>query len=236
MLKYTKINLFAQRRIIENSLFQQTSTPLGRLSPSFRHQMIRTNFIDRVNHKIPKWHFEMLHDSARNAAIEAAIASSGVGGKIVVEIGTGAGLPALLFAKYGAKRVFTCEVNGEIADVTRKIIQKNNFHDRIIIISKSSRQAIIDCDLPSTPDIIFTETLDCGVIGEGYETIAEDGQIAGPGTVVMPDRIQQFGFLCTDEKAFEKISYLISVDLIFPSLTSSPKGRISLPIKWRMIR
>ncbi|MGF6969339.1 protein arginine N-methyltransferase 1 [Paraburkholderia sp. WC7.3g] len=167
--------------------------------------MHQTNSFDRASYRIPRWHFEMLHDFARNAAIEAAIASSDVGGKIVVEIGTGAGLPALLFAKYGAKKVFTCEVNEQIANVARKIIQKNNFQDRIAVISKSSRQAIVDSDLPSAPDIIFTETLDCGVVGEGYETIARDvRQIAGPCTIVMPDRIQQFGFLCADETAFER--------------------------------
>ncbi|MGX9574318.1 50S ribosomal protein L11 methyltransferase [Mesorhizobium sp. f-mel] len=157
--------------------------------------------------KVPRWHFTMMRDSARNAAIEGAIASCNVKGKIVVEIGTGAGLAAMLFARYGARRVFSCEMDERIADAARDIIRANELQDRITVISKSSRQAIRDGDLPSTPDIIFTETLDAGVVGEGYETIAEDiRQIAGPTTVVMPDRVQQFGFLCTDVQAFEKNS------------------------------
>ncbi|WP_037426412.1 50S ribosomal protein L11 methyltransferase [Sinorhizobium sp. CCBAU 05631] len=155
--------------------------------------------------KVPTWHFTMMRDSARNAAIEAAIASSNVAGKTVIEIGTGAGLPAMLFAKYGARKVFTCEMDERIADVAREIVRTNNLQDRIAVIAKSSRQAILDGDFPSGPDIIFTETLDAGVVGEGYEAIAEDiRQIANPSTVVMPDRVQQFGFLCTDLQAYEK--------------------------------
>ncbi|ADV14716.1 putative RNA methylase [Mesorhizobium australicum WSM2073] len=154
--------------------------------------------------QVPNWHFRMMRDSARNAAIEAAIASCNLRGKTVVEIGTGAGLPAMLFARHGARKVFTCEMDERIAAAAREIIRNNDLQDRIVVIAKSSRQAIQDGDLPSAPDIIFTETLDSGVVGEGYESIAEDiRQIASPATVVMPDRIQQFGFLCTDVQAFE---------------------------------
>lgn len=157
--------------------------------------------------EIPRWHFTMLRDSGRNAAIEAAIASCNVVGKTIVEIGTGAGLPAMLFAKYGARKVFTCEMDERLADVACAVIRENNLHERIVVVAKSSRQAILDGDLPSAPDVIFTETLDCGVVGEGYEFIAEDIRaIAGPDTVVMPARIQQFGFLCTDRQAFENNS------------------------------
>lgn len=149
----------------------------------------------------------MLRDVGRNGAIEAAIASCNVVGKIVVEIGTGAGLPAMLFAKYGAKKVFTCEMDERLANLARDLIRANNFQDCITVIAKSSRQALLDGDLPSAPDVIFTETLDCGVVGEGYESVAEDiRHIAGPDTVVMPERIEQFGFLCTDTQAFEKNS------------------------------
>lgn len=149
----------------------------------------------------------MMRDSARNRAIEAAIASCNVGGKTIVEIGTGAGLPAMLFARYGARKVVSCEMDERIAGAAREIIRANELHDRITVIAKSSREAILDGDLPTAPDIIFTETLDAGVVGEGYEAIAEDiREIAGPNTIVLPDRVQQFGFLCTDVQAFEKNS------------------------------
>ncbi|MER9351572.1 ribonucleotide-diphosphate reductase subunit beta [Mesorhizobium sp. M0227] len=169
--------------------------------------MNEINSLAHADSKVPRWHFTMMRDSARNAAIEAAIASCDVEGKTIVEIGTGAGLPAMLFARYGARMVFSCEMDERIADAAREIIWANELQDRIAVIAKSSRQAILDGDLPSAPDIIFTETLDAGVVGEGYEAIAEDiREIASPTTLVMPYRVQQFGFLCNDVKAFEKNS------------------------------
>ncbi|RWH21132.1 MAG: ribonucleotide-diphosphate reductase subunit beta [Mesorhizobium sp.] len=166
--------------------------------------------------KVPEWHFRMMRDNVRNASIEAAIASCNVVEKTIVEIGTGAGLPAMLFAKYGASRVFTCEMNERVAAAAREIIRTNGFQGRIAVIAKSSRQAILDGDLPSAPDIIFTETLDAGVVGEGYEVISEDiRKIAGPATVVMPGLVRQVGFLCTDLRAFEQNSvfYECGLDL-----------------------
>ncbi|MER9671216.1 ribonucleotide-diphosphate reductase subunit beta [Mesorhizobium sp. M0203] len=160
-----------------------------------------------TNSKVPGWHFTMMRDSARNSAIEAAIASCNVIGKTIVEIGTGAGLPAMLFARYGARKVLSCEMDERIAAAAREIIRANELKDCIEVIAKSSRQAILDGDLPLAPDIIFTETLDAGVVGEGYEAIAEDiRRIASHNTVVLPNRIQQFGFLCTDVDAFERNS------------------------------
>ena len=49
---------------------------------------------------------------------------------------------------------------------------------------------------PRSPDIIFTETLDCGVVGEGFFAISRDiCQVAGPQTQVLPSVVRQFGTL-----------------------------------------
>jgi len=53
----------------------------------------------------PTWHYPMLNDRSRNDAIEAAIIDIDVRSKSVFEIGTGAGLTAMLFARHGASRV-----------------------------------------------------------------------------------------------------------------------------------
>ena len=70
----------------------------------------------------PVWHFAMVNDLPRNEAIERAVASLDLAGRTVVEIGTGTGLIALLFAKYGAARVVTCEMNANLAGVAQRII------------------------------------------------------------------------------------------------------------------
>ena len=64
----------------------------------------------------------MVNDHARNRAIERSIAALGVRGKTVVEIGSGTGLIALLFAKHGAARVVGCEMNATLAAAAQKIV------------------------------------------------------------------------------------------------------------------
>jgi type I protein arginine methyltransferase len=144
----------------------------------------------------PVWHFAMVNDQPRNEAIEHAIAALGLAGKTVVEIGTGTGLIALLFAKYGAARVVSCEMNANLAGVAQRIVAATPYADRITIINESSTVAIQRGLMPRQPDVIFTETLDCGVVGEGFMPIAEDiRRLAGPDTIIMPRVVRQFAAL-----------------------------------------
>jgi protein arginine N-methyltransferase 1 len=54
--------------------------------------------------------------------------------------------------------------------------------------------------------VIFTETLDCGVVGEGFYAVARDiRRIARPDTLVMPGLIQQYGVL-VEAPAFAKLN------------------------------
>ncbi len=140
----------------------------------------------------PVWHFAMVNDISRNETIERSIADLDRDGKTVGEIGSGTGLIALLFAKYGAERVVTCEMNANLAGVARRIIAATAYADRINIINESSTVAIERGLLPARPDVIFTETVDCGVVGEGFMSIAEDiRKLAGPETLIMPRLVSQ---------------------------------------------
>jgi type I protein arginine methyltransferase len=165
--------------------------------------------IVRKKRDFPAWHFGMLNDVARNEAIESSIAALDLEGKTVFEIGTGAGLIALLFAKYGAARVYTCEINANLASAAQSVINSSGLASRIALINLSSTEVIDRGLLPATPDVIFTETLDCGVVGEGFFPVAADiTRIAGPNTVIMPAWINQF---CTPIQS-EAISGLNRVD------------------------
>lgn len=144
----------------------------------------------------PVWHFSMVNDGPRNIAIENSIAALDLKGKTVVEIGSGTGLIALLFARHGAERVITCEMNANLAAMATRIVATTQYAHRITIINESSTTAITRGMLPREPDVIFTETLDCGVVGEGFFPIATDIQrLAGPDTVIMPHTIAQTGML-----------------------------------------
>ncbi len=144
----------------------------------------------------PAWHFAMLNDHARNAAIAAAIRELDLRGKTVVEIGAGSGIIAILLARAGARRVIACEMNPAMAQVAIETIHRAGMAERIALLPMSSTMAIDQGLLPEKPDVIFTETVDCGVIGEGFHAIARDvRRIAGPETVMLPKVIRQFGML-----------------------------------------
>jgi type II protein arginine methyltransferase len=146
----------------------------------------------------------MLNDEDRNAKIEAAIIETGVNGKTVFEIGTGAGLTAMLFARHGAKKVVTCEMDAQLYMVAMAIIDSNGLQDKIQIINKSSTQAIDDGDIDFHPDIIFTETLDCGIVGEGFYLVRDDiRRVSRNDTIVIPQMVSQFGSLTQCEELYD---------------------------------
>jgi type II protein arginine methyltransferase len=144
----------------------------------------------------PTWHFPMVNDDSRNRAIEKAIAALDLRGKTVVEIGTGTGLIALLFARHGAEHVYTCEMNPNLAELAERIVAEAGYAGKVTVINDSSAVAIARGLLPREPAVIFTETLDCGVIGEGFFPIAEDvSKLSGPRTLVMPASVTQYATL-----------------------------------------
>lgn len=151
--------------------------------------------------KFPTWHFPMMNDHARNQGIYDSIDAIDLKDKIVFEIGTGAGLIAMYFAKRGAKHVYTCEMDKQLYDVAVQTVDANGLSDKVTVIHASSTDYIQSADFDFSPDVIFTETLDCGVVGEGYVNVAKDiAAIARPNTIVLPSEIRQLGFLVSSEE------------------------------------
>jgi protein arginine N-methyltransferase 1 len=161
--------------------------------------MLNMNLLNN-NRTFPTWHFSMLSDKIRNNTIYEGISSIDVEGKTVFEIGTGAGLIALLFAKRGAKKVVTCELNKDLAELAQYNVNKAGFSNIVTVVNKKSSVLIDSQMLDFSPDIIFTETFDCGVIGEGYLEISKDIQsISNDKTIVLPGLVTQYGCLVNSE-------------------------------------
>jgi type I protein arginine methyltransferase len=176
---------------------------LLRASPSSGEQGIAKPATVR---DFPAWHFAMLNDHDRNTAIEHMIARLDLGGKVIFEIGTGCGLVALLFAKYGARHVYSCEINQRLAEIAAAVVDRTGFADRITLFRTCSTTVLDRGLLPMRPDIVFTETLDCGVVGEGFHTVARDiRKIADERTLIIPGLVQQFGIL-VDAPALAKLN------------------------------
>jgi tetratricopeptide (TPR) repeat protein len=137
---------------------------------------------------VPLWHVPMMNEPERNQAFHDGLQSVVTAEKIVFEIGTGSGLLAMMAAKLGAKKVFTCEAVGLIAGTARKIIQRNNYQDRITVLAKPSHAVQLDKDLPVKADILVHEIFSSELLGEHVLPAIEDAKerLLKPGGEILP--------------------------------------------------
>jgi len=157
--------------------------------------------MDKSVRKFPAWHYSMVKDAARNRSIYDAISEVSLNGKIVFEIGTGSGLTAMYFAKCGAKHVYTCEVDEQLHEISIQNIARNGLSSSITIVHSSSTEYINSDEFNFSPDVVFSETLDCGVVGEGFCAVARDiATVARADTIILPSGIHQFGYLVSSEE------------------------------------
>ncbi|MBL1076380.1 50S ribosomal protein L11 methyltransferase [Nocardia sp. 2] len=137
---------------------------------------------------IPHWHFDMLNDTIRNLVFHQAIQSAVRPGDLVLDIGTGAGLTAMMAAAAGAQ-VITCEAHPVVAEMARRVIADNGVSDRITVLGKLSTDLRIGHDLPRPVDVLIAEVFDCGLLGEGaLHTFAHAAGLLKPGAKTIPAR------------------------------------------------
>ncbi|MEZ4400788.1 MAG: class I SAM-dependent methyltransferase [Kofleriaceae bacterium] len=97
----------------------------------------------------------MVLDRVRVDAYARAIAATVRPGDVVLDLGTGTGLLAMLAARAGARRVFAVERTGAIA-LARELITANQLGDVVELI----RADVTELDaLPEPPRVIVSETL-----------------------------------------------------------------------------
>ncbi|CAN0238962.1 unnamed protein product, partial [Pylaiella littoralis] len=160
---------------------------------------------------VDRWHFRMLNHSARNEAysraIQRAVVAAAAGaasdnhkhnhsseagaGVTVLDIGTGTGILAVMAARAGAAHVYACEVNGVLCDIAREVMERNGVADRVTVIHKSSGALKPGLDLPERGvDVIVTELVDSGLLGERIMPVLTDAMARGllaEGGCVIPE-------------------------------------------------
>jgi predicted RNA methylase len=122
---------------------------------------------------VPGWHFPMMNDRIRNHAFDSALRKAIKPDTVVLDIGTGAGLLAMMAARAGASHVYTCEVTPEVAAMATQVVARNGFEKKITVIAKYSRDLSIGTDIPRKADLLVTETVDNGLLGEETLSIIE---------------------------------------------------------------
>lgn len=135
------------------------------LNPEHREARFGLN---RVHCKfIPRWHFEMLNDEERNSTFERALSKAVTPSTTVLDIGSGSGLLAMMAARAGAKETISCEMVTLIAALARHTVERNGYADKIVILDKKSTDIRVGVDITKKADLLVTETVDCGLLGEG---------------------------------------------------------------------
>jgi len=139
---------------------------------------------------IPRWHFAMLNDERRNAAFRAALQAVVRPEHVVLDVGTGTGLLAMMAARAGARVVVSCEAIAPIAHMARRIVDANGLGGRVDVVAKPSFDLRVGRDLPARADVLVTETIDCGLLGESVLSIVRHARqhLLRGGARVIPAR------------------------------------------------
>ncbi len=114
--------------------------------------------------QIAGWHIPMINDYERNDAYRAALERTVRADDIVLEIGTGSGIVAMMAARAGAAHVYTCEVSKPLAKAAVETVRRNGFAERITVIPKKSTALVVGEDLPERATVFVSELINIGML------------------------------------------------------------------------
>lgn len=138
--------------------------------------------------QVPKWHFGIVRDDARNRAYEAALKRAVGPGTRVLDIGTGTGILAMMAARAGARHVTACEMNPAVADAAVDVIALNGLSDRIRVVPKRSDALDVDSDMGGPADVLVSEIVSNDMLSEHALAAMADAvpRLLRPGARVIP--------------------------------------------------
>lgn len=134
----------------------------------------KENLENVANLLVERWHFRMLNDKKRNLAYKQAIAKAiSHGHDIVLDIGSGTGILSMFAVQSGAKEVYACEMSKTMYEMGLDVLKANKMEKLVHTIHKKSTEMKVGDDIPERVSLVVTETLDCGLLGEGILATVE---------------------------------------------------------------
>jgi protein arginine N-methyltransferase 1 len=125
----------------------------------------------------------MIADRVRMDAYTLALRRAVKPGSVVVDIGTGTGIFALLACRFGARRVFAIEPD-DVIQVARELATANGFADRIEFIQDHSTRVT----LPERADVVIADVRG-GLPGLQVPTLIDARRrLLAPGGTLIPQR------------------------------------------------
>ncbi|MBB5666459.1 type II protein arginine methyltransferase [Rhizobium leguminosarum] len=186
-----------------------------------------------VRRIIPEWHWAIASDDWRNSIYDGAIRASVTPESVVLEIGTGTGLLAMMAARAGAAHVYTCEVEPELASIARSIIARNGYEDRITVINADASSLTIGGLLPRPCNVLLHEIVSNDLLGENVlELVAHaKSSLLERDAILLPENIWVMGQLIGDDWPVRliRLSDHAGFDLSLVNLMAPATGSISGP-------
>lgn len=133
-------------------------------------------------------HQTMLEDKSRLESYNTALKSFIIPKKsVVIDIGTGTGILAMMAAKLGAKHVHAIEA-GKIANIAEKIISDNKLSSKITVHKSLSSEVNIN----DKADIIVSETMGFTGLEEGIVDIFREAllKFGHRDTKIIPSKVK----------------------------------------------
>ena len=145
--------------------------------------------------RIAMWWQDTVRNEAYRRGIEATVEED----DLVVDIGTGSGLLALMAAKAGAHHVFAIEGDPALERAARRVVAANGKAESVTVVGRHSTQVKVGfgADVPTGADVIVTEIFDSWLLGEGMVPVMHDAVARGllePHGRVVPAGAQVSGF------------------------------------------
>lgn len=150
-----------------------------------------------------EYHRTLVADRVRVAAFRDALADVIEKGRsVVVDIGTGSGILAMLAARLGAKKVYAYE-KAEIGGVAERLIKANRLRNIEVIAARSTE--IID---PPRGDIVVSETLGNYALEEFLVETMNDARARHlkPGGTLIPGALDQFVCPVIAPRVFDELT------------------------------
>ena len=141
-----------------------------------------------LSHRVAGFHRWMLADEARTEAYARAIRETVVPGDVVLDIGAGSGLLAMMAARAGASRVVACEENPALAATAAEIVRRNGFGGVIEIVAERSTALDRSGALEGGADVVVSEIFSHNLLDEGAIRSLNHGMkdLAKPGARIVP--------------------------------------------------
>lgn len=128
----------------------------------------------------------LIEDKKRTLAYHRALEQTIKPGDVVIDLGTGIGILALMACRLGARHVYAIEETA-IAAAAELIVREQGLSDRITVLTGNSRSVT----LPEPADLLVTETLgmlgfDEGILGN---VIDARSRLLRAGATIIPQRV-----------------------------------------------